>query len=283
MRLSNMVQNNVELSIEELRKLAHFVHKETGVFLDDEKLKRFKKKIQNLLEQHNFNNFSNFYHQIRFARNPELIQELFNTITVNETYFWRENEQFEILIKNVLPKFINKSVQQMPRVRILVLPSSSGEELYSIMLALLDEDNIIHKANYELVGVDIDSRMIQKAKEGLYTKRSIEKLPKYLLEKYFHQEGKLYRIDEKLRRFPNFIQANIFDPQLPIKLGHFDVIFSRNMLIYFQQSEKKKAYEVLYSLLNDSGYLFLGHADANGIEKEKFEHFTNSFHVYRKK
>ncbi len=276
-----MVQNSIDLSLEELKKIASFVHKQTGVFLEDEKLKRFKRKIENILIKNNIQNFSNFYHKVRFQKDEKLTQELINAITINETYFWREYEQFVILCKEILPNILENSYST-PHIRILVLPTSSGEELYSIMLSILEDNNIIHKANIELLGIDIDSQMIKKAKQGLYTKRSIEKLPKHILEKYFKKIGNFYQIDKRLIKYANFLNANLFDPNLTARLGTFDIIFSRNMLIYFNQNDKKKALEIFHNLLKKDGVLFLGHADANGIDKNRFKAVKSGFHIFKK-
>ncbi len=277
-----MVQNSsIDLSLEELKKIASFIHKQTGVFLEDEKLKRFKRKIENILIKNDIQNFSNFYHKVRFQKDEKLTQELINAITINETYFWREYEQFAIFCKEILPNILEKSYST-PHIRILILPTSSGEELYSIMLSILEDDNIIHKTNIELLGIDIDSQMIKKAKQGLYTKRSIEKLPKHILEKYFKKIGNFYQIDKRLIKYANFLNANLFDPNLATRLGAFDIIFSRNMLIYFNQNDKKKALEIFHNLLKKDGVLFLGHADANGIDKNRFKAIKAGFHIFKK-
>ncbi len=277
-----MERNKIDLSIEELRKIGTFVHNFAGVFLEDEKLKRFKRKIEDIIVKNEIKNFSNFYHKIRFQKDENLIQELINAVTVNETYFWREYEQFEILCEEILPAILKNRRENMPHIRILVLPSSSGEELYSIMISILEENSIIHKSNIELLGIDIDSQMIQKAKRGLYSQRSVSKLSKKLIDKYFTKIGNFYQIDKNLLKNANFLKANIFDSNLAIKLGTFDIIFSRNMLIYFNQADKAKAFEIFYNMLQKDGHLFLGHADANGIDKTKFKPVKSGFHIFKK-
>ncbi len=268
------------LSDKELDKLAQFLQRTTGVELESSKLRRFQRKIEDVFKTHNIDDFNNFYHRIRYQKDTELIQDLTNAITVNETYFWREFEQFHALTKKVLPQFIQ--VQHLPTVRILIAPSSSGEELYSIMLSILDAGNLIEKLNIELVGIDIDSKMIFKAKTGFYSQRSIEKLPEHLKKTYFTKVGNLYKIDDALRQNAHFLQANIFDETIIQKLGHFDILFSRNMLIYFNETDKQKCYKIFHNILNEQGVLFLGHADANGINKKLFTPLERGFHIYKK-
>jgi chemotaxis protein methyltransferase CheR len=274
------MDNRVNLSSAELEKLALFLQKKMGVCLESSKLQRFKRKIEDIFIQRGIENFNTFYHQLRFMHNEELLQDLINAVTINETYFWREHEQFTILARDILPRYIQKGFT--PRVRILVAPCSSGEELYSIMLAILQEGKLIEHLNIEMVGVDIDSTMIEKAKKALYPKRSIEKLPKDILQKYFKKIGTLYQLDKSLREAAHFMQLNIFQEHLEEKLGRFDIIFSRNMLIYFNAQDKQKAYSVFHTLLKEKSYLFLGHADANGINKQLFKPLKYAFHLYEK-
>ena len=268
------------LEFEELKKLAKLLQSKTGIYLDDEKLKRYKKRIEEIIRKSGIENFHSYYHQIRFIKNQELLQELIEAVTVNETYFWREHEEFEILVNEILPKFITPN--DLKRVRILVLPSSSGEEVYSIMIAISEKKEVYERLHIEIVGADIDSNMIQKAKKGIYSRRSVEKLPKEYIEKYLTKIGDFYQIDRNLIRYANFVQANLFDRSLKMRLGEFDIVFSRNMLIYFDDQTKQKAFEKFYKMIKPSGYLFLGHADANGIDKRKFKPVKKGYNVFMK-
>ena len=235
-----MVRSETLLNKEELERLASFVKKEFGISFDEHKLKRF--------------------------------------VTINETYFWREHEQFSVLANEILPKI----AQTKQKIRILVAPTSSGEELYSIMFSILEEGSVIEKCDIEMVGIDIDSSVIRKAKIGLYTRRSVEKLPKEILQKYFKKVGDFYKLDDFFIKNAKFMQANIFDENLMQKLGRFDIVFSRNMLIYFDKKEKQKAFEIFFNLLYPGGYLFLGHADANGIDKSVFKPVKSGFQIYQR-
>lgn len=270
---------NLNLQLHELEKLATFLQKQNGIVLDSQKLQRFQRKIEDVFVKHNIKDFNTFYHRIRYINDTKLIEDLTNAITINETYFWREHEQFKILTQEILPTFKHKA---QDRVRILIAPTSSGEELYSVMLAILDSSNLIDQLNIEIVGIDIDSKMILKAKNGLYSQRSVEKIPQHLLKAYFKKVGNLYMIDEELKQNAHFLQANIFDTKTIEKLGKFDILFSRNMLIYFNETDKQKCYQTFYNLLNSNGYLFLGHADANAIGKKYFTSITKGLHIYKK-
>jgi chemotaxis protein methyltransferase CheR len=273
----------MHLSDIELEKLAIFLQKRVGIVMDKQKLARFSRKIEDVINKYNFEDFGSFYHAVRFYKNEAITQDLINAVTVNETYFWRENEQFKILAQEILPRYIEKEALAFaPTVRILVSPCSTGEEVYSIMFAILEVPDLIEKINIEIVGIDIDSHVIQKAQQGLYSKRSVEKLPAHMRQKYFTQVGAYYKIDESFCKAATFMQANIFDTSLVNKLGSFDILFSRNMLIYFSIADKQRAFETFYKLLKPQGYLFLGHADANQIDKMKFQPLKLRSHIYQK-
>jgi len=274
------MDNKIDLTLQELQKIGEFMHKATGNTLEDQKLLRFKRKIEDIFYKHNIENFNSFYHQLRFMKSQELLEDLTTALTINETYFWREFQQFEILTQKILPTYIKPT--QLATVRILVAPCSSGEELYSIMLSILEQQGLIEKLNIEIIGIDIDATMIAKAKKGLFGERSVSKLPKHLLQTYFVKSGNFYKIDQTLRSSANFMQLNIFEDNILTKLGTFDIIFSRNMLIYFNEKDKQHSFETFYSLLKPQGVLFLGHADTNNIDKKLFTPLHYGFHTFKK-
>jgi chemotaxis protein methyltransferase CheR len=146
-------------------------------------------------------------------------------------------------------------------LRILCAPSSSGEEPYTIALNLLNEKKILAERDIELVGIDIDSKIIEKAKQGVYNKRSIQFIPNHLLKKYFDINGTDFYIKDMIKGAVNFKVVNIMNKVKIKQLGKFDIIFSRNMLIYFDDESKREVGVTFYDLLKSDGYIFLGHAD----------------------
>jgi chemotaxis protein methyltransferase CheR len=249
------------LSLNDLLKLRDLIYRRTGIYIEDKKLDQLERKVERLLEKEGFKTFRDFFHEIRFRKNQRLMQELINAITVNETYFFRENHQFKALVEEVLPELIQKRPPNEV-IRILCAPCSTGEEPYSIALTLLDEGNLIQQRDFELVGIDIDSSAIKKAKEGIYSLRSVKLVPEHLLKKYFKKiDDNHYQIDEFLRSVVEFKVMNVLDTYAMLSLGKFDVIFSRNMLIYFDERSRKMAVMNFFKILKPGGYIFLGHAE----------------------
>jgi len=252
----------VLLSEKEFKKIAELVYRRTGIFLDEKKYSTTGKKIEKFIQENGYDNFRSFFHEIRFSKDDKLFQSLINVVTVNETYFFRENYQFETLINYVLPE-LHKIRPINEVIRILCAPSSTGEEPYSIALHLLQENKLVEERDFEIFGIDIDSTVIEKAKKGIFSKRSIQFLPPKLLKEYFTQlDNNSYQIADSLREVIEFKVVNVMNKLELRRLGKFDVIFSRNMLIYFDDASRKEVAMNFYEILKLKGYVFLGHAES---------------------
>ena len=251
----------MEISDYQLRKLRNYLNSEIGIFVEDSKMQSiYKRKILKLLKEKGYEDFEDFYKDLVLNRSSVLKQDLINVFMVNETYFFREKYQFETLINYVLPE-LDLLRPKNEVINILCAPVSTGEEIYSIAIMLMEEGNLINKRDFMLLGIDIDSDAIAKAKEGIYSQRSVHKLPEEIKEKYFVKIGNKYRVKDFLKKAVNFKIVNIMDKYKMKKLGMFDVIFSRNMLIYFDEKSKREVIATFYSIMKENGYLFLGHAE----------------------
>ncbi|GAB6074295.1 CheR family methyltransferase [Nautilia lithotrophica] len=273
----------MQISEHQLKKLRNYLNNEIGIYVEDSKMQSiYKRKVAKLLQEKSYDDFEEFFKDLVLKKSSALKQELINVFMVNETYFFREKYQFDTLINYVLPE-LDKKRAKNEIINILCAPVSSGEELYSIAIMLLEEGEMIKKRDFMLLGIDIDSDAINKAKEGIYSSRSVHKLPQELIDKYFIKTGNVYKIKDILKKAVNFKIVNIMDKYQMKKLGMFDVIFSRNMLIYFDEKSKREVLATFYSILKDEGYLFLGHAERvpNDITLFKSIKIGESF-VYKK-
>jgi len=261
------------INYKEFVKVRDFLYRKTGIFIDDKKEESFVKKLSPYLRKNGYETFREFFHTLRFGNNQSFIQDIINLITVNETYFYRENHQFDSLINIVLPQ-IHKDKKPKDILRILCAPSSSGEEPYTIALSLLEENNILSNRDIELVAIDIDNSVIKKAKAGVYGKRSVQFIPNHLLQEYFTVTNGEFHISNMIRNAVNFKVVNIMNKDQVRTLGKFDVIFSRNMLIDFDDESRREVGVTFYDMLNKDGYIFLGHAD-------KMSRISSLFHTKR--
>lgn len=250
------------LSSENFSKMSEFIYRKSGIFLEEDKhYDKLAKYIDARCKILSFDSFRKYFFRLRFEdSNGDEFQELINAITVNETYFFREKEQFEVLVKSILPE-LHKSVPNTRPLRILSSPCSTGEEPYSIALHIVEEGRIVNERDIEIVGIDIDSTVIQKAQAAKYSERSIHAIPKNILAKWFKKKSLSYDLSEELSEAVDFKVVNVFDKAQMRKLGKFDVIFSRNMLIYFDDASRKEVAMTFYDMLNPGGYVLLGHAE----------------------
>ena len=250
------------LSKENFEKIADFIYRKSGIFLEyDKHFDKVAKYIDARSAKLGLDNFRKYFFKLRFEdKGGDELQELMNAITVNETYFYRENNQFDILVNHILPE-LHRNLPASRPIRILSSPCSTGEEPYSIVLHILEEGKIIEQRDIEIIGIDIDSTVIEKAKKAEYSERSVHAVPKNVLAKWFNKKNIGYKLIDDLLGSVNFKVANVFDKTQMRKLGKFDVIFSRNMLIYFDDASRKEVAMTYYDMLNTDGYILLGHAE----------------------
>ena len=250
------------LSADNFAKMSEFIYRKSGIHLEyDKHYDKLAKYIDRRSSELEFDNFRKYFFKLRFDdKDGTEFQELMNAITVNETYFFREKEQFEVLVDKILPELHAKLPASKP-LRILSSPCSTGEEPYSIILHIVEEGKVVEERDIEVVGIDIDSTVIKKAEAAKYSDRSIHAIPKDILARWFVKKPLGYELGEDLHGSVDFQVANVFDKAQMRKLGKFDVIFSRNMLIYFDDASRKEVAMTFYDMLNPGGYVLLGHAE----------------------
>ncbi|MDA7817392.1 protein-glutamate O-methyltransferase CheR [Sulfurimonas sp.] len=250
------------LSKENFAKIGEFIYRKSGIYLEaDKHYDKIAKYVDKRAKELEIDNFRKYFFALRFDDSDGIeFQELMNAVTVNETYFFREKDQFEVLANHILPNLHKKLPASKP-IRILSAPCSTGEEPYSIILHIVEEGKVVEERDIEVVGIDIDSTVIEKANKASYTERSVHAIPPVTLSNWFTKKKFGYEIGEDLHGSVDFQVANVFDKQQMRKLGKFDVIFSRNMLIYFDDASRKEVAMTFYDMLNPGGYVLLGHAE----------------------
>ena len=250
------------LSEENFAKMSEYVYRKSGIYLEKDKhFDKLAKYVDARAVELEVDNFRKYFYKLRFEdKSGEEFQALMNGVTVNETYFFREKDQFEVLVNKILPE-LHEKLPPSKTLRILSSPCSTGEEPYSMILHIVEEANIVEQRDIEVVGIDIDSTVIEKAKKAKYTERSVHAIPKSILARWFKKKSLGYQLGDDLLGSVDFQVANIFDKTQMRKLGKFDVIFSRNMLIYFDDASRKEVAMTFYDMLNPGGYVLLGHAE----------------------
>ncbi|GAB2601455.1 chemotaxis protein methyltransferase [Paractinoplanes abujensis] len=254
------------LSAADFEKFREFFYKRTGIQFTESKRYFVDKRIETCIKQAGFPGFNAWFSALRLSDRSGLLQDLINQLTVNETYFLREDYQFDSLLKTVLPDVLaarGGAGRMTGPVKILSLPCSTGEEPYSIALRLLEEWDQIDHVDVEIHGADIDSTVLDKAAHASYGERSLQRVPMAWRAKYFAPVGAgRYQLDAGIRGAVTLHQVNVCDTTSMRSFRDFDVIFCRNVLIYFDELSSRRAAENLYGAMRPGGYLFLGHSES---------------------
>lgn len=230
-----------------------------------------KNSVSNRLENYcKNNNIKSFDEVINLIKKDENIkQDIMNLVTVNETYFYREIAQLEEVIKYA---------KTLSNPKIICAPCSTGDEVYSLCM-LAYENNI---KDIEILGIDLSSTAIDKAHLGIYDARHLHRLNIDQKKCFFSKIDDKFKIKKELFPKVTFKVINIFDNEF-LKLGTFDIVLSRNMMIYFNKEFRLKCVKNLSRILQDSGRLYIGHADLMPDNEIFTKEFTNSVVYYKKR
>jgi chemotaxis protein methyltransferase CheR len=247
---------------EEFAKFIEFFYRKTGIQFGDSKQYYVERRIADRIKQTRSPTFRDYFTLVRFQASGEELQLLVNAMTVNETYFLREDYQFDALVNGILPEIARAKERGSP-IRIWSIPCSSGEEPYSIAISILERWDQADTWNIEILGSDIDSKILQEARMGLFSPRSISRVPAHLRAKYFvpRPDGGL-QISDDLRASIDFSLVNVVDPLQTQRFRNIDVIFCRNLLIYFDDIGRRQTVEMLFEALAPGGYICLGHSES---------------------
>ena len=266
--LKNEVAAPQEFNTFGLQDLLHYIKREIGIDLFS-KNSVIETKLRLFCERKEIYSFRKLFEALQHDRT--LRQDLIDLVTVNETYFYREESQLDLAVNFAL---------SIPNVKILCAPCASGEEVYSLSMMLQERRR--EPREFSITGIDINSEAIEKAQKGLFSERSLHKLDQRLKEKFFTQEDRFYRAKREYFSSISFTKVNIFEHEF-LSLGKFDIIFSRNMLIYFDDDFRLKTIERFATLLKPEGKLFLGHADIIPENPYFIKHTDHRLSYYVKK
>lgn len=258
------------LAEEEFRRLCEFLYRRTGMVFTEAKRYYVERRVVERMLATGSDSFTSYFARLRTDALGEI--ELFvNAFTVNETYFYREDHQLRCLSSDLLANRI-RSRKSGTALRIWSVPCSTGEEPYSIALWLLENWALVDDYEIEIVGSDIDTHALGLARAGVFGKRALMRLSPYLIEKYFTAiDEDRWQIIDDLRESIRFSVVNIVESKQTRPHGQFDVIFCRNVLIYFNDASRRIAAENLYENLLPGGFICLGHSESMSRISPLFE------------
>jgi len=218
----------------------------TGINLSYYKEKQMKRRIDALIRKNSINGYFNYV--LALKTNRQLYNEFINYLTINVSEFYRNPNQWEVLKNDILPKLIGNKKD----LKVWSCACSTGDEPYTLAMVL---NKYLPLESIRIIATDIDEDAIEKAKTGAYMYKSVEKLPKEYLVKYFTKTGEIYRVKDELKRCVTFSKLDLLADSYPQAC---DLIVCRNVLIYFTEEAKDMVYSKLSQALSNGGILFVG-------------------------
>ncbi|MBI5179793.1 MAG: protein-glutamate O-methyltransferase CheR [Nitrospirae bacterium] len=274
----------IELSDEIFKLLKDLIYKSSGVWFDDNSKDILRMRLTNSVQRHQFKNFKDYYYFLRYDREKDAeLASLLDIVTNHETYFFREMPQLKAFSEEILPEIREiKKRDGSKEMKIWSAGCSTGEEAYTIAMLFL-ESKMFNDLNIEIFATDISHRVLHSARRGVYQKHAFRATDSEMIAKYFIQEDNGYKISDKVKEKVNFGYFNLLDSDKSAFINRMDVIFCRNVIIYFDMPAKKKVIDMFYEKLNNSGFLLLGHSESliNISTAFTLRHFKNDM-VYQK-
>lgn len=264
------IEAQFSMSDEEFIQLRDIIYKLSGIYYSESKKYLLEGRISKRLISKNLSSFQEYIRLLESPNNRQEINSLFEAITINETYFFRAEQQFEAFEKIIVPEILkSKTDTSNPIFRVWSSACSTGEEPYTIAMIVLEKLKPQYpNVTFQILASDINNAVLETARAGIYKEYAIRTTPPHYLNKYFKKENNLYILNEEVKKLVKFMNLNLIDPNHMRSVTNCDVIFCCNVLIYFDLPSKQKVVNYLYDALNKGGYLFIGYSESlHGITK----------------
>jgi chemotaxis protein methyltransferase CheR len=253
----------------DLERFCEYLYQRTGMIYGESKRYYIERRVADRMRALGETQFGGYFQRLR--NEPAELEAMINAFTVNETYFYREDHQLRCLSRSILPEIV-KTKGPGDKIRIWSAPCSTGEEPYSIAIWLLENWSLVDAYNVEIVGSDIDTQALEAARQGRYGERALGRLPPELADRYFEPSANGEReIIEDLKESVSFTAANLIEGSTLAAQGQFEVIFCRNVLIYFDDAARARAVDNLFTALRPGGFICLGHTESMARITDRFE------------
>jgi chemotaxis protein methyltransferase CheR len=276
------LNHHLDLPDDVFRLLRDAIYRRTGLWFADTSKYLLQKRLSPRARELNFESFQKYYYFLQYdPRADAEFDEIYDLVTTKETYFFREPAQMTAFVEEIIPDILSRKT--LRKVRVWSAGCASGEEPYSIAI-LLQEARAYDRATIEIFASDISSEVLVRARKGQYRETAFRTTDPTLRDKYFtRQQDGCWRISDEVRNRVSFGRLNLYDEPRVSLLGNVDVIFCRNVIIYFDDASKRMVINNFYNRLIDGGYLLLGHSESliTLSTQFKLKHLKNDM-VYQK-
>ncbi len=269
------------LSDDEFKLFSHLVYNESGLIIKETKKEFLQARLQKRLQA---NNLTSYYRYYKFVtdktRGKRELLDLVDSLTINETSFFRNRPQFDLFSSLIIPALLKKKSTNDRKIRLWSAGCSRGQEPYSIAMSVLMQAEFASTWDIKILASDISLRMLESAQKGIFSERDMEAVSPEMRSRYFDKIDENYQVKTRVRQLIVFDYHNLKHEN---GLRGLEVIFCRNVMIYFDHQEQVRLIEKFYNCLADDGYLFLGHAESLQGLSDKFRFiFHNKGAVYQK-
>ena len=263
-RIQTDIPCSAKLSDDTFVLLRDFIYERTGIYFPQKKKYLLEGRLAKRLQILGLAQFEDYLHLLRYgAQRQSEFEFLCNTITINETSFFRNEPQIQAFQQKLAAEVIELKKGFGGRtLRIWSAACSSGEEPYTLAMLYLEHLKPRYPdVRVEIVGTDINTAVLEAGRKAEYSAYTIRSMPQYYIDKYFDLQNGLYRLHDDVKELVRFEYHNLADRQLMRRMNHFDFIFCANVLIYFDLKAKIRIVGDLYDCLNRGGYLFIGYSE----------------------
>jgi chemotaxis protein methyltransferase CheR len=271
---------NIPLPDSVFKDLRDFIYEKSGIYVADTKKYLIENRLSRILIEKNINSFEDYLKLIKFSANGNELSRLFDAVTTNETYFFRELEQLRTFTDEIMSKILSQK-KGSQAIKIWSAACSTGEEPYTLAMMLLEKG--LNPKQFEIYGSDISDGVLTSAKTAVYNSYSVRNVPPNYMNKYFSAGNQSYSLCNAAKNTVKFMKINLIDDKNIKLLRNVDVIFCRNVLIYFDTKSKQKVTSHLYNCLNPGGYLFIGSSESlHNITRAFRPNILNKVIAYQK-
>jgi len=263
----------MKLEQREFELLRDMVYEKTGMMFEDRKRVFFQTRIARRIPEAGCDDARTYYRHLRYQdTSGKEFQALTDSLTTNETYFFREYPQLACFANDALVEITDrKRAANDYNLAIWSAACSTGDEPYTLAIILKTCLDDFDKWRIRLIGTDIDSKVIASAQRAVYSARAVKDVPEEYINHYFREHLGQYQIVDEIKNMVSFAQVNLLDRSAMRRFREFDFVFCRNVLIYFDDASRKKVLSSFYDSLVPGGYIFLGHSESVGRISAAFE------------
>lgn len=263
---------------EDFKLLRDAIYNYSGIFISNDYQGIFMRRLERRILALAMDSFNEYYYYLKYnPDNHEEYRKLMDAITIKETYFFREVDQMKTLVNEIIPAI--RREKPFETIKIWSAGCATGEEPYTIAMLCIEKGYHLGNARVEIFANDISQEAIQKAKQGVYKQTSFRSTdPAYLQRFFTANDDGTHRVRDEVKELLNFFCINLLEKNRLTFLPIFDIIFCRNLIIYFDDESKRKVIESFYHKLYPKRYLFLGHSESliNFTHLFKLQHYQHS-------